>query len=83
MKQKINTEKINKAKRFSLRNIFVVVVVVVIAKMPSKTDYRRQEGRKENAKCQNRGVRKGHHHCRAYKQKKGNIATTFSSGFST
>ena len=46
MKQKINTEKINKAKRFSLRNIFVVVVVVVIAKMPSKTDYRRQEGRK-------------------------------------
>ena len=70
MKQKINTEKINKAKRFSLRNIFVVVVVVVIAKMPSKTDYRRQEGRKENAKCQNRGVRKGHHHWRAYKQKK-------------
>ena len=71
-------QKINKAKRFSLKNIFVVVVVVVIAKMPIKTDYRKQEGRKENAKNQNQGVRKGHHHCRAYKQKKGNIATTFS-----
>lgn len=45
--------------------------------MPSKTDYRKQEGRKENTKYQNQGVRKGHHHCRSYKQK-GNIAIIFS-----
>lgn len=38
--------------------------------MPSKTNYRKQEGRKENTKYQNQGVRKGHHHCRSYKQKK-------------